>query len=105
MFWVKIKLINILLKVNGLFHVLFNPKNEFMAIGLIQQQKTKNRTEAARIKSKNRHIGKTIIVPLRSLINDKHWFSSCDWILTNPKTIQIMSANIKCWRLYMSHTL
>ena len=60
-------MINISVKANGLFHVLFNPKNEFIGIGLIQQRKSKNRTEAARIKSKNRHIGKTEIVPLRSL--------------------------------------
>ena len=38
-------------------------------------------------KSKNRHIGKTEVVPLRSLKNDKHWFLPYDWILTNQKTI------------------
>ena len=78
MFWVKMKMINILVKVNGLFHVLFNPKNEFVGIGLNQQWKYKNRTEAAGIKSNNRHIGKIEIVPLRSLKIEKHWFSSCD---------------------------
>ena len=71
-------MINILVKVNGLFHVLFNPKNEFVSIGLNQQWKYKNRTEAAGIKSKNRHIGKIEIVPLRSWKIEKHWFSSCD---------------------------
>ena len=60
-------MINILVKVNGLVHDLFNPKNEFIGIGLIHQRKSKNRTEAACIKSKNRHIGKTKIVPLHSL--------------------------------------
>ena len=43
-------MINILVKVNGLFHVLFNRKNEFIGIGPIQQWKSTNRTEAARIK-------------------------------------------------------
>ena len=43
--------------------------------------------EALCIKSKNRHIGKTEVVPFRSLKNDKQWFLSCDWILTNRKTI------------------
>ena len=85
-------MIYILVKANGLFHVLFNPKNEFIGIRLIQQ--SKNRTEAVLMKSKDRHIGKTEIVPLRSLKNDKHWFLSCDWILTNQKIIQIMIAII-----------
>ena len=66
-------MINILVKVIGLSHVLFNPKNEFIGIGLVQQRKCKNRTEAARIKSKKRHKGKSEVdlVPLRSLKNDK----------------------------------
>ena len=80
-------MINILVKVNGLIHVLFNPKTEFIGIGLIQKRKSINRTEAAPLKSKNRHIGKIEIVPLRSLKNDKYLFSSCNWILTNRKTI------------------
>ena len=75
-------MMNISVKVNGLFHV-FNPKNEFIGIGLIQKRKCINRTDAACIKSKNEHMGKTEIVPLRSLKNDKHLFSSCDWILKN----------------------
>ena len=45
-------MINISVKVNGLFHVLFNPKNESIDIRLIQKRKYINRTEAARIKSK-----------------------------------------------------
>ena len=60
-------MINILVKVNGLFHVLFNTKNEFVGIGLIQKRKSINKTEAVRIKSKNRHIRKNEMVPLRSL--------------------------------------
>ena len=79
-------MINILVKVNGLFHVLFNPKNEFICIELIQERKSIKRTEAACIKSNNRYIRKTEIVPLRIMKNDKHWFSSFDWILTNQKT-------------------
>ena len=51
LFWVKIKTINIRVIVN----VLFNPKNEFMGMGLIHWRKSKNSTQAARIKSKNRH--------------------------------------------------
>ena len=78
-------MINILVKVIGLSHVLFNPKNEFICIGLFSSKS--NRSEAVPIKSKNRHTGKTAVVPLRSLKNDKQWFSSCDWILTNRKTI------------------
>ena len=80
-------MINILVKDSGLFYVHFIPKNELIGIGLIQKRKSINRTEAARIKSRNRDIGKTEVVPLRSLKNDKHLFSSCDWILTNRKTI------------------
>ena len=34
-------MINILGKVDGLFDVLFNPYNEFIDIGLIQQRKSK----------------------------------------------------------------
>ena len=80
-------MINILVKVSGLFHVVFNPKNGFIGIGLTQKRKSINKTEAAGIKSQNRNIGKIEIVTLRSLKNDKHLFSSCDWILTNRKTI------------------
>ena len=69
-------MINILVKFNGLFHVLYIPKNEFIGTGLIQKRKSINRTEAACIKSKNRHKGKTKIVPLLLLKNDKYWFSS-----------------------------
>ena len=33
-------MLNILVKVIGLFHVLFNPKNEFIGIRLIHKGKT-----------------------------------------------------------------
>ena len=69
-------MINILVKFNGIFHVLYIPKNGFIGIGLIQKRKSIKRTEAACIKSKNRHKGKTEIVPLLSLKTDKRWFSS-----------------------------